>query len=61
VCGSPERGDEMILCDACDMGWHLACVTPPLPGVSAYYYYCYAICRHTTTTAVSVCSYYYMG
>lgn len=33
VCASPERGDEMILCDQCDLGWHLTCVSPPLASI----------------------------
>lgn len=30
VCGSAEREDEMMLCDACACGWHLECVSPAL-------------------------------
>ena len=25
-CGSPDGGDTMLLCDACDEGWHLDCL-----------------------------------
>ena len=27
-CGSGERGDELLLCDKCDRGFHMKCVRP---------------------------------
>jgi PHD-finger len=33
MCGSPEDGDSMVLCDWCQQGCHLACHTPPLASV----------------------------
>ncbi|KAF3962457.1 hypothetical protein CMV_013031 [Castanea mollissima] len=27
-CGSGERGDELLLCDKCDKGFHMKCVRP---------------------------------
>jgi hypothetical protein len=32
-CGSPERGDVMLLCDACGSGHHTFCLDPPLSAV----------------------------
>jgi transposase InsO family protein len=32
-CGSPERGDVMLLCDACGSGHHTFCLDPPLNEV----------------------------
>ena len=33
VCGSPSMADPMLLCDRCDLGYHLGCLTPPLERV----------------------------
>ena len=30
VCGSPHDEARMLLCDHCNTGWHLSCLTPPL-------------------------------
>ena len=30
VCGMPDHEEVMILCDACDSGWHTYCLKPPL-------------------------------
>ena len=27
-CGSAEDDEEMLLCDACDTGFHMFCLTP---------------------------------
>ena len=32
-CGRADREEEMVLCDACDAGWHLDCLSPALPAV----------------------------
>ena len=32
-CGRADREDEMVLCDACDAGWHLDCLSPALAAV----------------------------
>ena len=32
-CGRADREDEMVLCDACDAGWHLDCLSPALTAV----------------------------
>ena len=33
VCGFPDRAEVMLLCDACNAGWHTDCLTPALPGI----------------------------
>jgi hypothetical protein len=33
LCGSPSLADPMLLCDACDLGFHIHCLTPPLDDV----------------------------
>ena len=33
VCGSPSMADPMLLCDRCDRGYHIHCLTPPLERV----------------------------
>lgn len=33
VCGSTEHEETMLLCDGCDLGYHMQCLTPPLSEV----------------------------
>ncbi|KAI4458625.1 phd and ring finger domain-containing protein 1 [Holotrichia oblita] len=40
ICGSCEREDRMLLCDGCDLGFHLECLTPPLSDVPAGLWFC---------------------
>ena len=30
VCGSGECDDELLLCDGCDVSYHMFCLEPPL-------------------------------
>ena len=30
ICGSKEFGEEMLICDNCDKGYHMGCLSPPL-------------------------------
>ena len=32
-CNSPEDPGNMVLCDGCDVGWHLQCARPRLTSV----------------------------
>lgn len=32
--------DEMLLCDGCDRGFHMSCLTPPLKNVPVGDWYC---------------------
>ena len=40
VCGSPSMADPMLLCDRCDRGYHLHCLSPPLERVPAGQWCC---------------------
>uniref|UniRef100_A0A0D9WUG4 [Histone H3]-trimethyl-L-lysine(4) demethylase n=1 Tax=Leersia perrieri TaxID=77586 RepID=A0A0D9WUG4_9ORYZ len=39
-CNSGLHGDVMLLCDRCDKGWHLYCLSPPLQTVPPGNWYC---------------------
>lgn len=41
VCGLGDREDRMLLCDGCDLGYHLECLDPPLADIPAGSWYCY--------------------
>ncbi|XP_018565103.1 serine/arginine repetitive matrix protein 2 [Anoplophora glabripennis] len=40
ICGSSDNEDQMLLCDGCDLGFHLYCLTPPLDEVPGGAWYC---------------------
>ena len=40
VCGASDDAPKMLLCDQCDHGYHLYCLSPPLPRVPAALWYC---------------------
>ncbi|KAI5637677.1 PHD-finger domain-containing protein [Phthorimaea operculella] len=33
ICGSTDNEETMLLCDGCDLGFHMQCLTPPLTEV----------------------------
>ena len=39
-CPAQARGNEMLLCDCCDMGYHLGCLTPPLEKPPLAFWFC---------------------
>uniref|UniRef100_A0A0E0AET4 [Histone H3]-trimethyl-L-lysine(4) demethylase n=1 Tax=Oryza glumipatula TaxID=40148 RepID=A0A0E0AET4_9ORYZ len=39
-CNSGLHGEVMLLCDRCDKGWHLYCLSPPLESVPPGNWYC---------------------
>lgn len=39
-CRSGLHGDVMLLCDRCNKGWHLYCLSPPLERVPSGNWYC---------------------
>ncbi|XP_010934762.1 lysine-specific demethylase JMJ17 [Elaeis guineensis] len=39
-CKSGSHGEVMLLCDRCDKGWHVYCLSPPLESVPAGNWYC---------------------
>ena len=40
TCARADNAAEMLLCDGCDAGFHLACLQPPLAAVPAGDWYC---------------------
>lgn len=40
ICGSTDNEDRMLLCDGCDLGFHIYCLTPPLESIPTGYWYC---------------------
>ncbi|OVA13119.1 ARID/BRIGHT DNA-binding domain [Macleaya cordata] len=39
-CKSGSHGEVMLLCDRCDKGWHIYCLSPPLKRVPLGNWYC---------------------
>ena len=40
VCGDPSQSARMLMCDGCNSGWHLQCLTPPLTAVPRGLWFC---------------------
>jgi PHD and RING finger domain-containing protein 1 len=40
VCGQCNREDRLLLCDGCDLGYHLECLDPPLHAVPVEEWLC---------------------
>ena len=40
ICHSPEDWKGMLLCDNCDQGYHMSCLSPPLKTVPSDDWYC---------------------
>ena len=40
VCGRSDREDRLLLCDGCDLGYHLECLDPPLASVPRGDWFC---------------------
>ncbi|CAL4133276.1 unnamed protein product, partial [Meganyctiphanes norvegica] len=40
VCNECDREDRLLLCDGCDMGYHLECLSPPLSTVPIEEWFC---------------------
>lgn len=40
VCGMSDREDRLLLCDGCDLGFHLECLDPPLARVPPGSWFC---------------------
>ncbi|GJE84541.1 PLU-1-like protein-domain-containing protein [Phanerochaete sordida] len=47
VCQKKDRGEEMLLCDGCDCGFHTFCLDPPLQTIPKGQWYCH-ICLFGT-------------
>ncbi|KIK67658.1 hypothetical protein GYMLUDRAFT_54436 [Collybiopsis luxurians FD-317 M1] len=43
ICGKKNKGDQMLLCDGCDCGFHMFCLDPPLESIpKSEHWYCYS-------------------
>nr|XP_002666914.2 PHD and RING finger domain-containing protein 1 isoform X2 [Danio rerio] len=40
ICGGRDREDRLLLCDGCDAGYHMECLTPPLDAVPVEEWFC---------------------
>lgn len=40
-CGSGEKGEELLLCDVCDRGYHMLCLRPIVARVPIGPWFCY--------------------
>ncbi|KAJ3225199.1 hypothetical protein HK099_007211 [Clydaea vesicula] len=40
ICGKGDKGTDMLLCDSCDRGHHLSCLSPPLFKVPVSDWFC---------------------
>ncbi|KAI0938026.1 hypothetical protein AcV7_003336 [Taiwanofungus camphoratus] len=41
VCLKKDRGDEMLICDGCDCGYHMFCLDPPLTSIPKGQWFCH--------------------
>lgn len=48
TCGSAEEGACMLLCDACDAGYHMRCLSPELFEIPEGDWYCVSCTDHRT-------------
>lgn len=48
ICGNSDREDRMLLCDGCDLGYHMECLDPPLSHVPLDNWYC-SECDHSNS------------
>ncbi|CAH8360623.1 unnamed protein product, partial [Eruca vesicaria subsp. sativa] len=39
-CKSDKHGEVMLLCDSCNKGWHIYCLSPPLKHIPPRNWYC---------------------
>ncbi|CAF0800829.1 unnamed protein product [Didymodactylos carnosus] len=40
VCGNSENDEKLLVCDQCDRGYHMYCLTPPLNKTPDGYWHC---------------------
>ncbi|KAF8914272.1 jumonji superfamily protein [Gymnopilus junonius] len=41
ICHKKNRGEEMLLCDGCDCGFHMFCLDPPLESIPKDQWFCF--------------------
>lgn len=44
ICNDSKQNDTVILCDSCDLAFHMVCLEPPLKSVPAGHWYC-SVCK----------------
>ncbi|XP_017883557.1 serine/arginine repetitive matrix protein 2-like isoform X2 [Ceratina calcarata] len=54
VCHHCDREDHMLLCDGCDCGYHLECLTPPLSEVPIEEWFCPECSQNSQSDAEAV-------
>lgn len=54
VCHQCNREDRMLLCDGCDRGYHLECLTPPLDEVPIEEWFCPDCSQNNQTNSETV-------
>jgi histone demethylase JARID1 len=42
ICHKKNRGEEMLLCDGCDCGFHTFCLDPPLEAIPKEQWFCFS-------------------
>ena len=56
MCGSGELEEELLICEECDVSYHLNCLDPPLPSIPPGEWNCpTCIASVHTTDSVCVC------
>lgn len=54
VCHQCDREDRMLLCDSCDSGYHLECLTPPMNEVPMEEWFCPECSQNSQNDAEAV-------
>ncbi|XP_066599342.1 protein split ends isoform X2 [Prorops nasuta] len=54
VCHQSDREDRMLLCDGCDSGYHLECLSPPMQEVPWGTWYCPECAQNSQNDAESI-------
>lgn len=54
VCHLSDREDRMLLCDGCDCGYHLECLTPPMTEVPMEEWFCPECSQNSQNDAEAV-------
>uniref|UniRef100_A0A3B5A7S2 PHD and ring finger domains 1 n=1 Tax=Stegastes partitus TaxID=144197 RepID=A0A3B5A7S2_9TELE len=60
VCGGSDREDRLLLCDGCDAGYHMECLTPPLDSVPVEEWFC-PECEANNRNSSKVLSYFILN